>query len=341
MAPSSPPLDRRGFEIAIICALPLEANCVQAAFDKTWPKCGKAAKDPNAYTTGVIGDHNVVLVHMPSIAKVSAASVATGLRMSFTGIKLALVVGICGGIPYDAGSKKEILLGDVIISEGLDQYDLGRQYPGSFKTKHTVEDSLSRPSQEIRAVLQQFKTNHYRQAMQKNITEHLTPLQQKLPEAKYPGSDQDKLYEPSYIHKHHEATSSCAQCAKGEKEICDNAVATHCDKVGCAESRLVRSRLATPLGQKPLVHFGKMGSADTVMNSAEDRDRIADSAQIIAFEMEGADVWDQLPCIVIKGVCDYADSHKMKRWQNYAAATAAACMKAFLMAWTSGDKGEL
>ena len=41
---------------------------------------------------------------------------------------------------------------------------------------------------------------------------------------------------------------------------------------------------------------------------------------------------------MIKGVCDYADSHKNKKWQNYAAATAAACMKAFLKEWVPTEK---
>ncbi|KAK3613020.1 hypothetical protein LTR56_028114 [Elasticomyces elasticus] len=31
---------------------------------------------------------------------------------------------------------------------------------------------------------------------------------------------------------------------------------------------------------------------------------------------------DAFPCVVIRGVCDYADSHKNKRWQPYAAAKA-------------------
>ena len=66
------------------------------------------------------------------------------------------------------------------------------------------------------------------------------------------------------------------------------------------------------------------------MKSAQHRDKIAGTEQVIGFEMEGAGVWDHFPTVVIKGVCDYADSHKNKRWQRYAAATAAACMKAFL-----------
>ena len=28
--------------------------------------------------------------------------------------------------------------------------------------------------------------------------------------------------------------------------------------------------------------------------------------------MEGAGDWDEMPCIVVKGVCDYADCHKHK-----------------------------
>jgi hypothetical protein len=74
------------------------------------------------------------------------------------------------------------------------------------------------------------------------------------------------------------------------------------------------------------------------MKSGEDCDIIATKDNIIAFEMEGARVWDNLLCVVIKGVCDYADSHKNKEWQGYAAVTAASCMKAFLREWFSADK---
>ena len=36
---------------------------------------------------------------------------------------------------------------------------------------------------------------------------------------------------------------------------------------------------------------------------------------------------DTFPCVFIRGICDYADSHKNKIWQPYAAATAAAYAK--------------
>jgi nucleoside phosphorylase len=67
------------------------------------------------------------------------------------------------------------------------------------------------------------------------------------------------------------------------------------------------------------------------MKSGEHRDQVAKREKIIAFEVEGAEVFDVIPSVVvIKGVCDYADSHKNKKWHAYAAATAAAYMKAFL-----------
>ncbi|KAL2012208.1 hypothetical protein VTN00DRAFT_4926 [Thermoascus crustaceus] len=88
----------------------------------------------------------------------------------------------------------------------------------------------------------------------------------------------------------------------------------------------------------PAVHFGLIASGDAVARSGQDRDEIAAREGVIAFEMEGAGVWDNFPCVVIKGVCDYADSHKNKDWQKYAAATAAACMKAFLEQWVVLDE---
>jgi nucleoside phosphorylase len=40
-----------------------------------------------------------------------------------------LVVGVSGGVPRDENTNAEILLGDVIISTGVIQFDFGRQLP--------------------------------------------------------------------------------------------------------------------------------------------------------------------------------------------------------------------
>ena len=97
------PKSRNDFAIAIICAHPLEADAVEALFDEHYDRLGKyygkQRGDANAYINGRIGKHDVVLCYMPGMGKGSAASVAASLRVSYTGIELALVVGICGGAP--------------------------------------------------------------------------------------------------------------------------------------------------------------------------------------------------------------------------------------------------
>ena len=74
------------------------------------------------------------------------------------------------------------------------------------------------------------------------------------------------------------------------------------------------------------------------MKSGLDRDLIARTNEIVAFEMEGSGVWDILSTIVIKSASDYADNHKSKKWQKYAAVTAAAGLKAFLEEWEISDQ---
>ncbi|KAK3370332.1 hypothetical protein B0H63DRAFT_503961 [Podospora didyma] len=138
---------------------------VAASFDERWDikPYGKARQDSNKYSAGSIGHHNVVLVHMPNMGKVAAATAAANLRFSFPGIKLALMVGICGATPFASMSSKmpggEILLGDVVISEGLVQYDLGRRLPNNrFMRKDTPSDNLPRPSSDIRSILALLRT---------------------------------------------------------------------------------------------------------------------------------------------------------------------------------------
>lgn len=345
----SPPVDRDGFEVAIICALPLEAECVQTTFDQLWHKnYGKAMGDYNAYTMGVISGHNVVLAHMPEMGKVSAASVAAGLRSSFKCIRVAFIVGICGAAPFGPDDQTEIILGDVVISETLVQYDLGRQYPDMFQSKASLEATLTRPGSESRAMLAKLKVTSNRVQLQDDILQYTAVLQEKLPRTAYPGPEKDRLYQSSYTHRHRAVPSICAICESSPQIFCFRAAESNCNEVGCESEMLIpRQRLladhegAASIANKPApqVHFGRIGSADTVMKSAEHRDRVAEEFSLVAFEMEGAGAWDHFPnTLVIKGVCDYADSHKNKQWQYFAAATAASCLKALLCDWGLVDQ---
>ncbi|KAJ5116703.1 hypothetical protein N7456_001051 [Penicillium angulare] len=334
------PSSRDDFQIVIICALQIEANAVQELFDQSWDEqgvyqFGKQPKDTNSYSAGKIGNHNVVLAHQPRMGKATAANLASGCLMSFTQIKLALLVGICGGVPAPHGNE-EILLGDVVFSKGIVQYDFGRRYPDKFLRKSTVDDQLGRPDREISSLLSRLETTIQRINMETKIAGYLDNLESSTygyRQVLYPGEQHDKLFDPEYIHKHHELTNlkSCEVCIN---EACDVAMDASCKELHCDVQYLI-NRSRKNQKNRPFVHFGLIASGDTVLKSGLDRDNIAKETKVIAFEMEGSGVWDTMPCVVIKGVCDYADSHKNKLWQEYAARTAAAAGKAFLRHWTT------
>jgi nucleoside phosphorylase len=80
-----------------------------------------------------------------------------------------------------------------------------------------------------------------------------------------------------------------------------------------------------------VVHYGTIASGNQVMRSAVVRDRVSTELHgVLCFEMEAAGLMNSFPCLVIRGICDYADSHKNERWQPYAAGTAAAYAKEVL-----------
>ena len=77
--------------------------------------------------------------------------------------------------------------------------------------------------------------------------------------------------------------------------------------------------------------YRQMGIVDQVIKDGSTRDMIsAELGGVMCFEMEAAGLMNDFPCLVIRGISDYADSHKNKKWQPYGAATAAACAKEIL-----------
>ncbi|KAF3390061.1 hypothetical protein DPV78_011783 [Talaromyces pinophilus] len=335
-----PPRSRDDFQIAIICALPLEADAVEALFDEHYDKIyGKHVGDSNSYITGRIHNHDVVLAYMPGMGNRRSAGVARGLLSSFTGVKLTLLVGICGGVPYTPDGT-EIILGDIIIGDSVIEYDFGRQYPHGFERKSGVKETLGSPNQEIQSFLNRLRTRRMRNKVQRHTAQYLQILQgMEDNEWSYLGVSHDTLFEASYRHKHYQQQSAieciCIGCCSTYDPVCEQALKSDCKKIGCAGHLLPRHRLNADC-PVPFVHIGTIASASSVMKSGEHRDQLAEKEGVIGFEMEGAGVWDILPCVIIKGVCDYADSHKNKAWQKYAAATAASCAKGFLVYWEGG-----
>lgn len=339
MAQFTQPTSRDDFHVAIICALPSEADAVTLLFDQFWDEegdqFGRTGGDNNTYITGRLGKHNVVLAVLPGMGTNSAASATANLRSSYGSLSLVFLVGICGGVPKI--EDYDVFLGDVVVSKAIVQYDFGRQYPGHFEVRNTVEDSLGRANKDIRGMLAVFETELMRDRLQTKSAVYLKQLQSLAAKAaakkrrrskyQYPGIAENKLYLPGYVHRH----AKCNICSKFDS-TCEVAAQTSCADLGCEETGLVHRDV--PFEDdgdfSSNIFIGRIGSGNTVMKSGEIRDWFAKKHNLIAFEMEGAGAWDEVPCLVVKGVCDYADSHKNKLWQDFAAATAASVMKAIL-----------
>ncbi|KAJ4855399.1 NACHT domain-containing protein [Trichoderma breve] len=346
----SQPTSRDEFEIAIVCTRALEYDAVCFLLDGFWDMdgdpFGRARGDLNTYTTGYMGKYNIVVVLLCNSGKANAASTSASLRSSYPCIELLLLTGICEGVP-DA-NEEELLLGDVIISETVIQYDLSSPFHHALKRRSTLEDRQGRANNNIRKFIANFKTEMGLQRLEEKATLHLEQIQSLVSEAKYrqrhkgatymyPGFETDILFESTHCHRHYNSS-----------QLCDEARNLDCEQTGCGLRTLKhrdrlhqKSLLELKAAQIPSIFFGRFGSGDTAFNSGVHRDSLAKTHGIIAFEMEGAGIWDELPCIIVKGVSDYGDGHKTRKWaewQNFAAATSASVARALIERYPQTDK---
>jgi nucleoside phosphorylase len=73
-----------------------------------------------------------------------------------------------------------------------------------------------------------------------------------------------------------------------------------------------------------------VASANQLIKDARTRDKLADDKGVLCFEMAAAGPMNHFPCLVIRGICDYSNSHNNKEWQGFAAMMAAAYAKDLL-----------
>ena len=126
-----------------------------------------------------------------------------------------------------------------------------------------------------------------------------------------PDPSSDRLYQSGFTHHPNNEASCTAVC-------------------GDDPSNLIIRRKRTEDEDDPAIHYGVIASANQLMKDALVRDALAKEKDVMCFEMEAAGLMNHFPCLVIRGVCDYSDSHKNKEWQGYAAMAAAAYAKDLL-----------
>ncbi|PON26759.1 kinesin [Trichoderma gamsii] len=314
-------LTNNSYTVGWICALDVELAASVAMLDYEHPKLSQVQGDTNTYVLGQIDQHNIVLTCLPSgtTGTNAAANAATNMLRSFPSIRFCLMVGIGGGAPSVSSDDPcgDIRLGDVVIScpsansGGVLQYDFGKTMSeGKFiqtgvlnKTSIVLSSSVS--TLRARHRIEESRIPQY-------IARMLKSNRKMQREFSHPGLEHDQLFRADYEHPN--GAPTCHSCD--------------------IEVLLLRKSRGNT---NAIIHYGLIGSANQVMRHGATRDKLRDEKNIICFEMEAAGLMDVFPCLVIRGICDYADSHKNKNWQPYAAVTAAACAKEVLLATPASE----
>jgi len=296
---------RTEYTVGWVSALPEEHQVAQALLESTAPALPALPGDSNIYVLGRIGGHNVVLVCLGSgdLGPSAAAAVVGRLFSTFTKIRFCLVVGIGGGVPEPHG----IRLGDVVVStpsgenRGFVNYDFGKTVGGGVFQHRRALDG---PPPVLLKSVTQLRSSA---SLDNRVALHLSTVWEKLGhEFAYPGDENDRLFASSYIHP------------SGSKD-CQN----------CDQSKI--SRLRNTSWVSPKFFYGTVGCGSQVIMDAVTRDRLARQYDLLCFEMEAGGLANNFPCLAVRGISDYADSHKNDKWKKYAAASAGAFARELLM----------
>lgn len=309
------PLD---YTIVLIAVLEIEAQAVLHTLDHRHDgEFPLSRGDDYVFHAGDINGRNVVVATFPagqSYGIGAAASLASQTKCYFRNLWFGLLVGVAAGLPNHSKTPPvDIRLGDVLValpkgdSAGLISYDLGKTTDDNFELLDGGR-ALAKTESIVRSAIGAIKIH---------------------------APNDDKLFLPFYEaikDKQHsfEFSEHHSFCDPGQDQ--DLLYSLGSDGVERLVPRTKRSE-----DRRTRVWYGPIGSGDKLMKSSIERDRLRDLYDIIGLEMEAAGMMYSLPVGVIRGVCDYGDKHKNKKWQPYAAAIAASYAKSVLIKVGQGD----
>ncbi|KAL7802862.1 ankyrin repeat-containing domain protein [Trichoderma afarasin] len=301
------------YTVGWICAIKVEYVAAQEFLDEEHEEPEYLPPhDNNSYALGSVGKHNVVIATLPlgEYGIASAATVARDMMHSFPNVRIGLMVGIGGGAP---SKRHDIRLGDIVVSApkngngGLLQYDFGKNIQDQ---EFLATGVLNQPPVALRTALAGLQAQYERKGHQIEQAVNIVLEKNKRLRCQYKKPDQsnDRLYQTEIIHSN--AEQDCI--------------------LACEQSGLVIRPERDEDEDKPVIHYGLIASANQLMKNAFLRDKLAAEKDVLCFEMEAAGLMNYFPCLIIRGICDYSDSHKNKDWQGYAAMVAAAYAKDLL-----------
>jgi nucleoside phosphorylase len=308
--------DPSTYTVGWICALTTELVAAKSLFDEEYEVTleAQAPGDNNSYSFGRMGRHDVVVACLPraEYGIAPAASVARDMLRTFPNIRVGLMVGIGGGAP---SPEHDIHLGDVVVSVpsgakgGVLHHNRGKTVQ---EQEFQLTGSLNQPPQFLLTAVGSLEADY--EAQGHELNERIEEALSKRPRLKKryarPSAETDRLYEACHIHRE---SPTCTAC-----------------KNNCGEENFIAREARGDGDDDPMIHYGLIASSDKLMKDATVRDNLAKEEGVLCFEMEAAGLMNHFPCLIIRGICDYADSHKNKEWQGFAAMTAAAYAKELL-----------
>jgi nucleoside phosphorylase len=320
MASSSNQLRCADYHVAWICPLAdVELLPARLMLDEEHPTPPYDTHyDENTYICGTINNHAVVIATCPQgeTGNVNAGRLTGPMFKTFPNIRMAVLVGIGGGIPRPHNSEDaidDIHLGDVVVGWPGDgkpacvYHDRGRaKVDGQFEMVGTMQN----PDWRLTNALGILASDH--DLGRTKFQDQLARLQRYKRKKKFarPDPTSDRLFQAAY---HHE----------GDRE-------SGCR--GCKQSELIQRPQRTEEDEQSLVfHQGRIATGNSVIKDGQLRDEIrARCSGALCVEMEAAGVDVNRKCLVVRGISDYADSHKSDLWKSYAAGNAAAFTRELL-----------
>lgn len=302
------------YQVGWVCALPVEVAAAKATLDRIHDydlPLNRKSDDSNNYILGSLQGHDVVLAYpdFGVYGETSVASVATLLRATFKSLRFILMVGIAGGVP---STKEDIRLGDVVVGKstagwpGVVEYHANEE-SGQDRDRLIRDRSLDQLTPLLLTAMGKAETASI--FNESRLPQYISEIVQKDPVTfAYPGSEKDVLFEPDYDHT----------AIESEKDGCNH----------CSSDR-VRARQPRDT-QGPVVHYGLIGSGHSLVRHGVARDKLARKQGVLCLETEASGLKCTAQYLVIRGICDYADSHSSKIWHGYATAAAAAYAKEVL-----------
>ncbi|KAM0558360.1 hypothetical protein ACHAPJ_005054 [Fusarium lateritium] len=294
------------YTIAWIAPLEIEAQAALHMLDHRHNgRFPTSRGDDYNFQAGDINGHNIVIATLPAGQEYgtgSAAALASQIKNYFPNLWFGLLVGVAAGLPnLEKIPPIDIRLGDVIVglpegeSAGLIAYDLGKETVDGFQLLR-FGSVLVNTETVVRSAIGNIKK------MSPYDSDVFLPFYESIKDKEHskgtftdPGQENDALY-----------------------DINDDSV------------EILIPRHKRDASRRTRVWYGPIGSRDKLIKNASKRNELRDRHGVIGLEMEAAGTMNRIPVGVIRGVCDYADEHKNKEWQPYAAAMAAAYAKAVL-----------